>query len=105
MGMEDWVEYSAFGLFIFGFLLAFSTGSELLSYAFVILVGFMFARLWYRWRKNMKVVIVFLMMGFIFGYVIGNFYGSRKLTVALFLLAVWAGYEVHKREWMKSLEF
>lgn len=105
MTAENWVEYLSFVFFIVGFLLAVASGSELLSYVFVIFAGLMFARLWWRWKKNLKVIIVFLMTSFIFGFVLGNFYGSRKLSAVLFLLALWAGYELHERGYLKSLEF
>ncbi len=104
MNVEDWVEYCALALFVLGFLLAFSSGSENLSYVFVVLVGLTFAHLWFRWRKNLKVILVFLMLAFLFGYVIGNFYGSRKLSAVLFLLALFAGYQLQARGWLKALE-
>lgn len=105
MAAEDWVEYLSLAFFIVGFLLAVASGSEWLSYLFVVLAGLMFARLWWHWKKNIKVIIVFLMMSFIFGFVLGNFYGSRKLSAVLFLLATWIGYELHERGYLKSLEF
>ena len=102
---EDWVEYCVLLLLVSGFFLALSAGSEVVSYVFVTLVGLLFARLWWRWKKNLQVIIVFLMFSFMFGYLIGNVYGSRKISVVLFLTALWAGYELHRRGWLKSLEF
>ncbi len=102
---EDWVEYIVLFLLVTGFFLALSAGSDMVSYIFVTLTGLLFARLWWRWKKNLKVILTFLMSAFIFGYTLGNIYGSRKISVLLFLLALWTGYELHKRGWMKSLEF
>ena len=105
MQPENWVEYGAFVLLGVGVVLSLFSGSALMSYVYVVLVGFLFARLLWRWKKQMKVIIVFLMTAFIFGFVLGNFYGSRRLSAILFLAAVWVGYELHERGYMKSLEF
>ena len=102
---EDWVEYFVLLLLGGGFFLALSAGSEIVSYVFVILVGFLFSRLWWRWRKDIKVIIVFLMVSFIFGYALGNVYGSRRMSVLLFLFALWVGCEIHSRGLLKSIEF
>ena len=40
-------------------------------------------------------------LGFLIGYILGSFYGNRKIIIVLFALGYLLGYYCHHREWIK----
>ena len=102
---RNWVEILAFFLLIIGFFLSLSAPSAFLSYIIVFLCGMVAGRLWYQQRKNLKFSWLMIIMGFLFGYVLGTYYGNRKIVVIMFLLGMILSYYVHDKKYIKSSEY
>ena len=102
---RNWVEILAFFLLIIGFFLSLSAPSAFLSYIIVFLCGMIAGRLWYQQRKNLKFSWLMIIMGFLFGYVLGTYYGNRKIVVIMFLLGMILSYYVHDKKYIKSAEY
>ncbi len=80
---EDWAEVIGFFLLIIGFFSAVLAGSAVISYIVITLSGLMGGRVWYRIKANMKTPWIIVLFGFLVGFVLGSFYGSKKIIILL----------------------
>lgn len=102
---EDWVEYGAFILLIIGFILAALAGSAVIQYMIIFLCGLAAGRLWYRQKNHLKFPWVMILTGFLMGYVLGSFYGDKKIIVLLFIIGGIVSYYVHDKGYIKTIEY
>ena len=97
----SWVEYAFLALLVLGFILAASSGSAVISYITIVLIGILAARSMYKRRKGFKFPAFVILIGFLIGYILGSFYGNRKLILVLFVLGYMVSYYIHYRKWVK----
>lgn len=96
-----WVEYAFLVLLVIGFILAASAGSAVITYITIILIGVLAARSIYKRKKGFKFPAFVILIGFLIGYVLGSFYGNRKLILILFVAGYIFSYYIHYRKWVK----
>ena|SRR3989338_4011015 len=99
---ENWVEYLALLLLFAGFILALATGSAVVSYAVILLCGIVAARCSCTFGKNFKAPLAIIMVGFLAGYLLGVQYGSKKITLIMFIIGYIISYSYHTREEAKK---
>jgi hypothetical protein len=92
-----WPEIVGFILLLVGLMISLSIGSSFLTYVSAFLFGLIFGRIWYQQRKDRKVPYLIITAGFIVGYIVGTYYGSRTVTVVIFLLGGAISYYIHKK--------
>jgi len=97
----SWVEYAFLVLLVLGFILAASAGSAVITYITIILIGILAARSIFKRKKGFKFPAFVILIGFLIGYIIGSFYGSRKLILVLFVAGYIFSYYIHYRKWVK----
>ena len=97
----SWVEYAFLALLVLGFILAASSGSAVISYITIVLIGILAARSMYKRRKGFKFPAFVILIGFLIGYILGSFYGNRKLILVLFVIGYMVSYYIHYRKWVK----
>lgn len=102
---EDWAEVIGFFLLIIGFFLATLAGSAVISYTVITLSGLMGGRIWYRIKENLKTPWVIILFGFLVGFVLGSFYGDKKIIVLLYVVGIAVSYWLHLEGYVKSLEY
>ena len=102
---ENWAELVAFLVLIIGFVLAISAGSAVILYIAVFFCGGLFGRYWWRFKKKLKFPAFLLILGFLIGFLLGSFYGSRKVILVLFALGLIFGYYIHEHHIIKSEEY
>lgn len=99
----DWAEFFALIFIMFGFVAGLFSSSPRTMVLVIFLVGLMFGRAWYAWKKRGKVPIFLIMMGFIFGTLLWFFYVDPRVLVVAFCIGAWAGYMVFKKKLLKAV--
>jgi len=96
---EAWAETLAMILVLIGFFVSLLLTSAVLVYIIVILAGFLAGRILYIKRfKEPIFPFILMVVGFLFGYVLGSFGASRSWTVVFFLLGIVVSYYLHMKK-------
>ncbi|MDP2750849.1 MAG: hypothetical protein Q8O89_08520 [Nanoarchaeota archaeon] len=98
-----WPEVLAFCFLIIGFMLAAIAKSAVISYIIIFFCGMIAGRIWFIYKKEMKVTIALMLAGFLIGFLIGNFYGSTLATIMSFLFGLVLSYNFHHKYKFLSL--
>ena len=94
--IEDWVEVLAFFFLVLGFLISLFLRNASLIYATMILAGFLTARVYYQQRCSQPIFpTILIVTGFLLGYLIGNIWTSRLLTLLFFIVSFACSYYLH----------
>jgi uncharacterized membrane protein YgcG len=102
---KDWAEFIALILLVIGVIVSLLAGSKVMSYFVVTLAGMMFGRLWYRVRKSFKFTWFLITLGFILGYLIGDYYGNDFTVLILFVIGLLVSYYLHNTRVIESVEY
>ena len=96
---EDWAEIIALLLAAFGFIIAVALRNPLFSYFTILLSGFLAGRLFYMRRfKEPIFPFILIIVGFLFGYLIGGFWISRFWAFVFFGIAFSVSYYLHLKK-------
>tara|TARA_Y100000310_G_scaffold342247_1_gene444627 strand:- start:36769 stop:37050 length:282 start_codon:yes stop_codon:yes gene_type:complete len=92
---------------VVGFIVALwaSSFSAVISYIVVFLSGMIGGRLLYERKHKLTIPYYLIIGGFLIGYLIGTFYGSRKVIVVLFVLGILFSYHLHKKGYIRDVAF
>ncbi len=90
---------------LIGIALALSAPSAFVSYLIALISGLFAGRLLYERRDNIQFPFVIIMIGFLIGYAIGVYYGSRKIVVFMFVLGAVLSYKIYEKEILKDTRF
>ena len=102
---KNWLEFWFFVLMIFGLGIALVAPSAVISYIMIFLAGFFCGRLIYGKKGGIVFPFFVVIVGFLAGYVIGVYYGSRIVTALLFIAGYASGYWVYSRKILKDIRF
>jgi len=93
---EQWAEVLSLTFVALGFILALLLQSVFFSIITVFLGGFVAARTYYlRLHKEPIFPFILIIIGFLFGYLVGNIWSSRLLTLIFFILGFALSYYLH----------
>lgn len=96
---EEWAEaFTLFFLFL-GFVISVLLQNAALSYLSILLAGGMAGRIYYI--KKMREPIfpfILIILGFLVGYLIGNFWASRFWSLVFFAMGFLASYHLHRKK-------
>ena len=96
---ETWAETSTVVLLLVGFLLSILLFSATLSYLTVILAGLLSGRIFYLKRfKEPIFPFILMILGFLFGYLLGGFWVSRWVVVIFFAIAFGVSHYLHTKK-------
>ena len=98
---KDWVEIVAFILLIIGFIMASTSGSAFLTYITIFFCGMIIGRFWFQRKKDIKIPYFIIIVGFLFGYILGSYYGNKWITIILFLVGSLFSYYLHEKGFIK----
>lgn len=96
-----WVEIVSFILLIIGFIIAFSAQSAVITYVVSFLSGTFFGKIWYGLKKKEKFAYFLMILFFLIGFILGSFYGDKKVTILVFILGASIGYYLFHRQLLK----
>jgi len=102
---KSWAEFFFFVLMIIGFIISIIAPSAVISYIVVFLSGMIAGRLLYDRKKKLIFPYYIILIGFIIGYVIGTYYGSRKVVIVLFVLGILLSYHLHNKGYIRDIFF
>ena len=104
---KSWAEFFFFVLMIIGFIVALwaTSFSAVISYIVVFLSGMIGGRLLYDRKKKLTFPYYVIIIGFIIGYVIGTYYGSRNIVIILFVFGILLSYHLHNKGYIKDVAF
>ena len=101
---KNWMEFFFFALIVIGIAIALSAPSPVVSYAIIFISGMFAGRLIYKRKNKLQFPYFIIIAGFVIGYLIGVYYGSRKvaITIILFLLGAALGYYLYNKKFIKD---
>ena len=102
---RNWAELFFFVLMITGFIIALFAPSAVISYIIIFLSGMIGGRLLYDRKQKLTLPYYIILIGFIIGYVIGTYYGSRKVVIILFILGILLSYHLHNKGYIRDVPF
>lgn len=102
---KSWPEFFFFILMVIGIVVAISVPSAVIGYIVIFISGIMAGRILY-WRKSaLKFAYIMVIVGFLIGYIIGSFYGSRKIIFILFVIGVFLGHYLYSKKILRDTIF
>ena len=102
---KNWMELFFLVLVIIGILIAFSAPSAFISYIMILLSGIFAGRLIYERKNKIRLPYFMIIAGFVIGYLIGVYYGSRRIIILLFALGTIFGYKLYDKKILKDTRF
>jgi hypothetical protein len=104
---KSWAEFFFFVLMIIGLIVGLwaTTLSAFISYIIVFLSGMIGGRLLYQRKKNLTFPYYIILAGFLIGYLIGTYYGSRKVIIVLFVLGILFSYHLFNKGYIRDIPF
>lgn len=96
---ETWAETLAAVLILVGFFVSLLLTNAFLVYAVILLSGFLAGRVFYIKRfKEPVFPFILMIVGFLFGYVLGSVWASRFWTVVFFVIGFAVSYFLHLKK-------
>ena len=104
---KNWAEFVFFIIMVVGFAVSIwaSSYSAAISYIVVFLSGMIGGRLLYERKHRLTFPYAIIVIGFLIGYLIGSYYGSKKVIVILFGLGVLFSYQLRKKGYIRDVFF
>ena len=102
---KNWYESFFLVLMIIGIVIALLVPSAAISYVIIFLSGVFAGRLIYERKHKMKFPYVMITAGFVIGYLIGIYYGSRMIVIALFVIGAILSYKVYDKKILKDIKY
>ena len=102
---EYWAEYISFILMALGFIIALTARSATVLYLVALLFGGISGRWWWKFKGNPRAAPAVIIFGFLVGYLLGSFYGSRKVVLILFAVGMAISYILHDKGIIHSAEY
>ena len=102
---RSWAEFFFFVVMIIGFIIAIIAPSAVISYIVVFLSRMIGGRLLYERKTKLIFPYYIIIIGFIIGYMIGTYYGSRQVVIVLFVLGILLSYHLHNKGYIRDVSF
>ena len=102
---KNWAEFVFFIIMVLGFIVSIWASSAVISYIVVFLSGMIGGRLLYERKHRLTFPYIVIVIGFLIGYLIGSYYGSKKVIVILFGLGVLFSYQLRKKGYIRDVFF
>ncbi len=102
---RSWMEFFFVVLMFIGILVALATPSAAISYAIIFLAGMFAGRLIYERRNNIKLPYFLIIAGFVIGYLIGIYYGNRRVMIVLFVIGAILSYKLYDKKILRDVRF
>lgn len=95
---KQWVDVCILFFLIIGFVVAILLTTPSLVYLTALMAGFAAARIYFL-KKHTEPILPFVLiiLGFLIGYLVGNFWSSRLLTLLSFSFGFGLSYFLHRK--------
>ena len=102
---KNWMEFFFFVLMVIGILIALAAPSAFISYIIIFLAGMFGGRLIYERKHRVQLPYFLIIAGFVIGYLIGAYYGSKRTMIFLFVIGAVLSYKLYERKILKDTRF
>ena len=102
---KNWFELFFLALVVVGIFIALSAPSAVISYIIIFLSGIFAGRLIYERKNKMQFPYFMIIAGFVIGYLIGIYYGSRRVAIALFVIGAILSYKLFDKKILKDTKY
>ena len=102
---KNWFESFFLALVVIGILVALAAPSAVISYIVIFLSGIFAGRLIYERKNKIQFPYFMIIAGFVIGYLIGVYYGSRRVVIALFVIGAVLGYKLFDKKILKDTKY
>lgn len=102
---KNWMEFFFLVIVVIGIAVALSAPSAVISYAIIFISGIFAGRLVYERKGKIQLPYLMIIAGFVIGYLIGVYYGSRRMVIALFVAGAFFGYKLYDKKILKDIGF
>ena len=102
---KNWMEFFFFVLMIIGVIIALTAPSAIISYIIIFLSGMFAGRLIYEKKNKIQFPYFMIIAGFVIGYLIGVYYGSRRVVIVLFVVGTILSYKLYEKKILKDTRF
>lgn len=102
---KNWMEFFFFALMIIGVIIALTAPSAVISYIIIFLSGMFAGRLIYEKKNKIQFPYFMIIVGFVIGYLIGVYYGSRGVAIVLFVVGAVVSYKLYEKKILKDVRF
>ena len=102
---KNWMELFFLVLMVIGIFVALSAPSAIISYAIIFLSGMFAGRLIYERKNKIQLPYFMIIVGFVIGYLIGVYYGSRIIVIALFVTGAVLSYKMYDKKILRDIRF
>lgn len=102
---KNWMEFFFFALMIVGVIIALTAPSAVISYIIIFLSGMFAGRLIFERKHKIQFPYFMIIAGFVIGYLIGVWYGSRKVVIVLFAIGAILSYKLYEKKILKDVRF
>ena len=102
---KNWMEFFFLVLMIIGLLVALASPSAAISYAIAFVSGVFAGRLIYERKDKIKFPYFIIIAGFAVGYLLGIYYGNRKIVIILFVIGAVLSYKLYDKKILKDAKY
>ena len=104
---KNWAEFFFFIVMVIGLIVGLWTTSfsAVISYIVIFLSGMIGGRLLYDRKGKLTFPYYIIIIGFLIGYVLGTYYGSKWIVVILFVLGILFSYYLHDKGYIRDVPF
>lgn len=99
---SEWAEVFFLILLFVGLLLGAASPSAAITYLVALVAGMITGRLIFERKNKFVAPYMLIVIGFIMGYVVGTFRGSRLITFLLFIFGAALVYYLFDKKIMKD---
>ncbi len=90
---------------VIGLLIALASPSAAISYVIALISGLFAGRLIYEKKEKIQFPYLLIIIGFVIGYLIGVYYGSRRIVIALFVIGAILSYKLYSKKILRDTRF
>ena len=102
---KNWFELFFLMIMVVGIFIALSAPSAIISYIIIFLSGIFAGRLIYERKNKIQFPYFMIIAGFVIGYLIGIYYGSRRVVIALFVIGAILSYKLYDKKILKDTKY
>jgi len=99
------MEFWFFVIMVIGFIIALLAPSAVIGYFIAFVSGMFAGRLIYERKNKIQFPYFMIIAGFVIGYLIGVYYGSRRIVILLFVIGAVLSYKVYDKKVLKDTRF
>ena len=102
---KNWMGFFFVVVMILGLVIALTAPSAVINYVVALLSGIFAGRLIYGRKTKIQFPYFVIIVGFMIGYLLGTYYGSKKVVILLFVLGAIIGYKLYEKKILKDTKY